>query len=90
MSNLKFDLQERFIIWLMDGFYKSLQDDLNRLSERLVGYMRENKEQDIEMTLKMINETRGIMNDLSDENMDPKDFVHLILGKYHEEVPNIE
>jgi len=76
------DLQDRFINWLMSGFYESLQEDMKRYSERLTEAVKKNDENDIDLYFRMMKETRGILSDLSDENMEIKDFVNLILGKY--------
>jgi len=76
------DLQDRFINWLMSSFYEELQSDVERYSIKVTEALQNNKSNDVDLYLRMITETRGILNDLSDENMETKDFVHLILDKY--------
>jgi len=76
------DLQDRFMMWLMNNFYDSLKDDLERLGKSLSKALAENKQTDIDLYLRMVKETRGIVTDMEDENMDIKDFVHLIAHKY--------
>jgi len=76
------DLQDRFINWLMSGFYESLQEDRQRYAERLTEAVKKGDKTDIMLYMGMIKETQGILNDLSDENMEIKDFVHLLAEKY--------
>lgn len=76
------DLQDRFINWLMSGFFESLQADRQRYAERLTEAVKKGDQTDIKLYMRMMKETQGIIDDLSDENMDIKDFVHLILEKY--------
>lgn len=76
------DLQDRFMMWLMNQFYESLKDDLDSLGKRVSEALTNNKQQDVDTYLRMITETRGIIKDIEDENMDIKDFVHLIAKKY--------
>ena len=77
-----FDLMENFIIFLMNEYYNSLEKDLKRWSENLLKASEENKQENIDTALKYIKHYREMMNDLSDENMDIKDFVGLIAEKY--------
>lgn len=76
------DLQERFITWLMSGFYESLQEDLDRYGKRVSKALTENKGTDVDLYLNMITETRGIIKDMADENMGPKEFMQLIAKTY--------
>ena len=70
------------MMWVMNNFYESLKDDLERLGKSLSKALAENKQTDIDLYLRMVKETRGIVTDMEDENMDIKDFVHLIAHKY--------
>ena len=76
------DLQDRFMMWLMNQFYESLKDDLVSLGKRVSEALTNNKQKDVDTYLRMITETRGILKDMEDENLDIKDFVHLIAKKY--------
>ena len=76
------DLSDRFVNWLMSGFFESLQEDRQRYAERLTEAVTEGDQTNMKLYMKMITETQGIIDDLSDENMEIKDFVHLILEKY--------
>lgn len=76
------DLQDRFIMWLMNEFYESLQEDLDRYGKQVSKSLTENKGRDVDTYLKMITDTRGIIKDMSEENMGPKEFVQLIAKKY--------
>ena len=76
------DLQERFMMWLMNQFYESLKDDLNSLGKRVSEALTNNKEKDVDTYLRMITETRGIIKDMEDENLEIKDFIHMIAHKY--------
>lgn len=76
------DLMDRFIMYLMNEFYESLEADLKRWTENLVAAVKENNDTNIETSMKYINNCRELMHDLSDENMDIKDFVGLLAEKY--------
>jgi len=76
------DLQDRFIMWLMNQFYESLKEDLDSLGKRVSESLTNNKQKDVDTYLRMITETRGIITDMEEENMDIKDFVQLIAHKY--------
>ena len=76
------DLQDRFMMWLMNMFYESLKDDLDSLGKRLSEALTENKQEDIDLYFRMVKETRGIVKDMEDENLDIKDFIHMIAEKY--------
>lgn len=77
-----FDLMDQFIMFLMNEFYLSLEEDMKRWTDNLVKAVKENNPKSIELALKHIDNNRDMMNDLSDENMDIKDFVGLIAEKY--------
>jgi len=70
------------MMWLMNQFYESLKDDLDRLGKRLSKALAEDKQTDIDTYMRMVTETRGIIKDMSDENFEIKDFVHMIAHKY--------
>ena len=70
------------MMWLMNNFYESLKDDLDSLGKRLSEALTKNDQTNIDLYFRMITETRGIVKDMEDENMDIKDFVHLIAQKY--------
>jgi len=76
------DLQDRFMMWLMNQFYESLKDDLKALGKRVSEALTNDKQKDVDTYLRMITETRGIIKDMEDENLEIKDFVHLIAHKY--------
>ena len=76
------DIQDRFMMWLMNQFYESLKDDLDSLGKRVSKALTENKQKDVDTYLRMITETRGIVKDMEDENLDIKDFIHMIAEKY--------
>ena len=76
------NLQDRFMMWLMNQFYESLKDDLDRLGKRLSKALAEDKQTDIDTYMRMVTETRGIVKDMEDENFEIKDFVHMIADKY--------
>ena len=77
-----FDLIDHFLIFLMDGFYTSLEKDLKRWTENLLEAVEETNQDTIDTSMKYIQNYRELMNDLSDENMDITDFVGLIAEKY--------
>lgn len=77
-----FDLMDHFILFLMDEFYKSLENNLTRWTENLLEAVKENNNESIETAMKYIKNYRDLMNDLRDENMDIKDFVGLLVEKY--------
>lgn len=79
---LMFDLMDQFILFLMDGFYKYLENDLKRWTKNLREAIAENNQENIDRSMKYIQSYREMMNDLRDENMDIKDFVGLIAEKY--------
>ena len=76
------DLQDRFVLWLMDGFYESLKEDLDKWGKQVSKALTDGKERDVDTYLRMITDTRGIIEDMSDENMGPKEFIHLIAQGY--------
>ena len=76
------DLVDRFWLKLMSDFGNELQTDLEHFGERLAEAIKTNNKPDIDLYLHMVNETRGILDDLSDENFDIKTFVSLLYEKY--------
>ena len=70
------------MMWLMDMFYESLKDDLETLGKRISEALAKNKTTDIDLYMRMITETRGILKDMEDENLEIKDFIHMIADKY--------
>ena len=70
------------MMWLMNEFYESLKDDLESLGKRLSEALTKDKRDDIDLYMRMVTETRGIVKDMEDENLEIKDFVHLIAKKY--------
>ena len=76
------DLQDRFMMWLMNQFYESLKDDLDSLGKRVSEALTNNKQNEVDTYLRMITETRGIIKDMEDENLEVKDFFLLIAHKY--------
>ena len=76
------DLQDRFINWLLSGFYENLKREGSGYGQKLAKAIEENDTDNVDLYLRMIQETRGILDDLSDENMDFKDFVGLLVEKY--------
>lgn len=76
------DLQDRFVMWLMDEFYESLIEDLDGYGKRLSKALTDGKQREIDTYMRMITETRGIISDMSDENMGPKEFIQLIAKTY--------
>lgn len=76
------DLQDRFMMWLMNEFYESLKDDLDRLGKRVSEALTANKTKEVDTYLRMITETRAIIKDMEDENFEITDFVQLIAKKY--------
>ena len=76
------DLQDRFMMWLMNMFYEALKDDLDSLGKRVSEALTNDKQKDVDTYLRMITETRGIIKDMEDENLEIKDFIHLIAEKY--------
>ncbi len=76
------DLMDRFIMFLMNEFHESLGNDLKRWTETLGKAVEENNLRNIDSSIKYIKHCREMMSDLSDENMDIKDFVGLIAEKY--------
>lgn len=77
-----FDLVDRFWMKLLNDFGEDLQLDLEHFGERLVEAIKEHKKSNIETYLSMINQTREILDDISDENFDIKTFVSLLYEKY--------
>ena len=77
-----FDLMDHFIIFLMDGFHKSLEKDLTRWTENLLEAVKEDNNENIQTSMTYIKKYRDMMNDLSDENREIKDFVGLLVEKY--------
>lgn len=77
-----FDLIDHFLIFLMDGFYQNLENDLKRWTENLLTAIAENDQTNIDTAMKYIKNYRELMNDLIDENMEPKVFMGLIAEKY--------
>lgn len=77
-----FDLMDQFVLFLMDGFYSSLEKDLKRWTKNLMDAIEENNQDNIDTSMRYIQDYRELMNDLRDENMDIKDFVRLIADKY--------
>ena len=76
------DLQDRFVMWLMNEFYESLLEDLDKSGVRVSKALTDNRGKDVDLYLKMITDTRGIIKDMSDENMGPKEFIQLIAQTY--------
>ena len=76
------DLMDQFILFLMDEFYTSLENDLKRWTTNLLKAVEENNQKNIDTSMKYIQNYRELMNDLRDENMDIKDFVGLLAEKY--------
>jgi len=76
------DLQDRFINYLVSGFYENLKREVTGYGLKLAKAIEENDTDNVDLYLRMIRETRGILDDLSDENMEIKDFVGLLVEKY--------
>ena len=68
------DLMDRFVMFLMNEFYESLNQDMKRWLVNLNTAVEDNNEKNIETALRYIKDTRELMNDLSDENMEIKDY----------------
>lgn len=79
---LMFDIIDSFIIFLMDGFYQSIDNDLKRWTENLLEAIEEDNQENIDTSMKYIKNYRELMNDLTDENMDTWVFVGLLAEKY--------
>ena len=77
-----FDLIDHFLMFLIDGFYQSLEQERDRWLENLTKAVEENNETNIDTALGYIKNYRELMSDLSDENMEIKDFVGLLAEKY--------
>ncbi len=76
------DLMDQFVMFLMNEFHSSLEKDLKRWTDNLLDAVEENNEKNIDTSMKRIKNCRELMNDLSDENMEIKDFVGLLAEKY--------
>ena len=76
------DLGDRFILWLRDGFSQSLYEDLDRYGEKVANAITARNDEEVDRYIGMIKETRGILKDMEDENLEIKDFIHLIAEKY--------
>ena len=76
------DLIDRFVMFLLNEFYEHLEEELTRYSQSLTVAIKEHRDLDAERYLKWIKETRDQLADLSDENMELKDFVGLVAEKY--------
>ena len=63
-------------------FYDDLKADLKRYSLNLVKAIEDDDESNIDVYQKWIKDTREILSDLNDVNMDIKDFVGLLAEKY--------
>lgn len=79
---MMFDLIDHFIIFLMNEFHASLEKDLRRWIGNLQTAVEENNEKNIETAFKHIKNYRELLSDLSDENMEIKDFMGLVAEKY--------
>lgn len=66
----------------MDQFRESLEADLSRWTENLVESVKDNNTNNIETCMKYIKKYRELIDDLTDENMDLKDFVGLVAEKF--------
>ncbi len=77
-----FDLMDHFVLFVMDGFYHSLEDDLKRWTENLGNAITDNNQKGIDTAIERIQNYRGLMNELGDANMGIKDFVGLLVEKY--------
>ena len=67
-------------IWSMNGFYEKLRDDLARYGQSLTEALEKDKGTEIKLYLRMIKDTRQIIEDISD--MDVGDFARLVTSKY--------
>lgn len=76
------DMFDRFVMHLMNDFYESLKDDLSRYAERLVEAVKAEKQTDIDLYSFMMSQIRETIKDMGNENMEIKDFVHLLAEKY--------
>ena len=76
------DLVDRFWMKLLNDFGEDIQIDLEHFGERLAEAIKKNNRSNIDLYLSMINQTRGILDDLADENFDIKTFVSLLYEKY--------
>ena len=76
------DLMDRFMMFLLNNFYEHLEEELTGYSQSLTVAIKENRDSDADRYLRWIKETRDQLSDLSDENMDIKDFVGLLAEKY--------
>lgn len=81
------DLQDRFINYLWNGFYHELKQDLQNYADKLADAIDNEDHKNTELYFKMLNDTRELLSDLSDENMTPRDFMDLILEKYAPKEP---
>ena len=76
------EIQDRFVSFLMMQLYHSLKEELVRLGVSLSKALEEDKLKDADRYMEWIKDTRGMIDALSDENMTPRDFMGMILGKY--------
>ncbi len=76
------DMMDRFVNFLMGMFYDNLKSELKGYGLKLAKAIEEEDDSNIDFYHKMIKDTREILNDLNDENMDINDFVGLLADKY--------
>jgi len=79
---MTWDFIDKYWLWSMNEFYEVQRLDLTRYGEKLAEAIAKNKESDVKLYLKMIKDTRQIIDDISDENMTVKDFARLVTSKY--------
>lgn len=75
-------LIDRYWLWSMNEFYEKLRDDLVGYGDHLAEALEKNEKKSIETYLRMIKETRQIIADIRDENMEVGDFARLVTSKY--------
>ena len=76
------DFIDRYWLWSMNAFYEDQRTHLSRFGSKLAEALANNKETDIKLYLRMIKDTRQIIEDISDENMEVGDFARLVTSKY--------
>jgi len=76
------DLIDRFWINLLNDYGEVLHKDLEYYGESLAEAIKARKNFDIELYQKMIRQTKGILDDLADENFDIRTLLSLMYEKY--------
>lgn len=76
------NFEDDFIIYLLNGYYDHLKEYEQRLVEQTSKYLADGKTNDFEINLLLLQQNRESIKVLEDENLEPRDFLKMLIEKY--------